>query len=511
MPGRPFQGARIRLAAGSALRAAPWRFGRAAHQAGRTEPAPILKPDEAAPPKKKQPRGRARLENRSSPSAQGSGSKRAHAIFSSSDAQKRVCGGIAARSRRCGGAASQLYDQFRPYFAINRLRRKRHKPQRGSPNRRTGRGIFPAAPFEPIIAQRGAREHSPRPGPIPPRPDPSSRSSRKSHPTLSSLGLKGGGPARLDSLRSKRPNSQTPAAQSARAFQRRKEQSNLRKRKGKKKQKGKQRPTQSLKAKEKRGNMREVLISKNTMESWRNCFSCCCVAQARRKAIRTFNGRRRVFLLIFQHRRKQLRQERLQRFSHAFPEKNEHRGGDFGRGGWARQQTRAIDSEGPSHAWMLETRIEKQNLGCRQNERAAFPTEPRKAKDGWLRRAKRNRPHRPPRPPTPGRRLAARCFANARPDARKSSAGREKGRMRGKSKKGERREDKRQKFLGMYARSVDIKKHHEVMAQLLLRLSRCASSKKSNPDLQWSLVRLSFYFSTQAQNTPTGEGINTFR
>ena len=64
---------------------------------------------------------------------------------------------------------------------------------------------------------------------------------------------------------------------------------------------------------------------------------------------------------------------------------------------------------------------------------------------------------------------------------------------------------------GMYARSVDIKKHHEVMAQLLLRLSRCASSKKSNPDLQWSLVRLSFYFSTQAQNTPTGEGVNTSR
>ena len=64
---------------------------------------------------------------------------------------------------------------------------------------------------------------------------------------------------------------------------------------------------------------------------------------------------------------------------------------------------------------------------------------------------------------------------------------------------------------GMYARSVDIKKHHEIMAQLFLRLSRCSSSKKSNPDLQWSLVRLSFYFSTQVQNTPTGEGVNTSR
>ncbi len=37
---------------------------------------------------------------------------------------------------------------------------------------------------------------------------------------------------------------------------------------------------------------------------------------------------------------------------------------------------------------------------------------------------------------------------------------------------------------GMYARSVDIKKHHEVMTQLLLRLSCCASSKNSNSDLQ---------------------------
>lgn len=211
MPGRPFQGARIRLAAGSALRAAPWRFGRAAHQAGRPEPAPILKPDEAAPPQKKttarpRPLGKP-IVSRARRTQIQAGS----CPFSlPPDAQKRVCGGIAARSRRCGGAASQLYDQFRPHFAINRLRRKRHKPQRGSPNRRTGRRIFPAAPFAPITAKRGAGKHSPGPGSIPPRPDPSLRSFRRSRPRRASPGLKRGEPADLNSLRSKRPNSQQP-------------------------------------------------------------------------------------------------------------------------------------------------------------------------------------------------------------------------------------------------------------------------------------------------------------
>ena len=67
-----------------------------------------------------------------------------------------------------------------------------------------------------------------------------------------------------------------------------------------------------------RGSMREVLI-KNTMKSWGNCFSGCRVAQARIKAIRTFNGRLRAFILIFQHRRKQLRQERASTLLANFP------------------------------------------------------------------------------------------------------------------------------------------------------------------------------------------------
>ena len=49
------------------------------------------------------------------------------------------------------------------------------------------------------------------------------------------------------------------------------------------------------------------------------------------------------------------------------------------------------------------------------------------------------------------------------------------------------------------------------MAQLLLRLSGCARSKKSNPDLQWSLENFSFDLSTPTQTTTTGESVNTFR
>ena len=60
-------------------------------------------------------------------------------------------------------------------------------------------------------------------------------------------------------------------------------------------------------------------------------------------------------------------------------------------------------------------------------------------------------------------------------------------------------------------REVLIKKRDEIMGQLLLRLSCCASSNKSNLDLQWSLESFSFDFSTPAQTTPTGEGINTSR
>ena len=55
--------------------------------------------------------------------------------------------------------------------------------------------------------------------------------------------------------------------------------------------------------------VRSFDIKKNTMKSWRNRFSGCRNAQARRKAIRTFKSRLRTFLSIFQHKRKQLRQE----------------------------------------------------------------------------------------------------------------------------------------------------------------------------------------------------------
>ena len=43
------------------------------------------------------------------------------------------------------------------------------------------------------------------------------------------------------------------------------------------------------------------------------------------------------------------------------------------------------------------------------------------------------------------------------------------------------------------------KKQYAIMTQLLLRPSRCASSKKNNPELQRSLERFSFDFSTPAQ------------
>lgn len=213
MPGRPFQGVRIRLA-GSALRAL---LGASAERLIRPDALNLLRAsNRTRPPPKKNNRPAAPVwKTDRLPSAQGSGSKRAHALFSHPpDAQKRVCGGIAARSRRCGGAASQLYDQFRPHFAINRLRRKRHKPQRGSPNRRTGRGIFPAAPFAPIIARRGAREHSLRFGPprlAPARPFLKIVPQKSPEPGKPKLKRERNG--RPGFVASKRPNSQTPAAQ----------------------------------------------------------------------------------------------------------------------------------------------------------------------------------------------------------------------------------------------------------------------------------------------------------
>ena len=61
------------------------------------------------------------------------------------------------------------------------------------------------------------------------------------------------------------------------------------------------------------------------MKSWRNRFSVCRVAQARRKAIRIFNGRLRALLLVFQRRRKQLHRRGRQCFSRTFPIKKNKR------------------------------------------------------------------------------------------------------------------------------------------------------------------------------------------
>ena len=55
------------------------------------------------------------------------------------------------------------------------------------------------------------------------------------------------------------------------------------------------------------------------MKSWRSFFSGRRVAQARRKAIQTFKGRLRAFILIFQHKRKQSDRRGHQHFSHTFP------------------------------------------------------------------------------------------------------------------------------------------------------------------------------------------------
>lgn len=52
---------------------------------------------------------------------------------------------------------------------------------------------------------------------------------------------------------------------------------------------------------------------------------------------------------------------------------------------------------------------------------------------------------------------------------------------------------------GKPAKRVDNKKHCEIMTQFLLRPARCASPKKSNLDLQWSLGSFPFDFSASAQ------------
>lgn len=174
MPGRPFQCVRNRLAAGSALRAPP-RALRPSGSSGRTHRTcadPQTGRGRLSPPPKKNNRPAAPAwKTDRLPSAQGADPSGLMPFFSQpSDAQKRVCGGIAAQSRRCGGAASQLYDQFRHHFAINRLRCKRHKPQRRSPKRRTGEGSSP--PLHSRRLSPGAARAIIRPGPARSRPGP---------------------------------------------------------------------------------------------------------------------------------------------------------------------------------------------------------------------------------------------------------------------------------------------------------------------------------------------------
>ena len=94
--------------------------------------------------------------------------------------------------------------------------------------------------------------------------------------------------------------------------------------KGKKGKKGKkEKRKKGKKEKRKKGKKKEMYArsvdTKNTMKSWRNLFSGCRVAQTRRKAIRIFKGRLRAFLLIFQHRRKLLRQEKASTLLAYFP------------------------------------------------------------------------------------------------------------------------------------------------------------------------------------------------
>ena len=56
------------------------------------------------------------------------------------------------------------------------------------------------------------------------------------------------------------------------------------------------------------------------MKSWRNCFSGCRAAQARGKAIQTFNGRLRAFLIcFFNANANKSDRSGPQHFSHTFP------------------------------------------------------------------------------------------------------------------------------------------------------------------------------------------------
>ena len=181
--------------------------------------------------------------------------------------------------------------------------------------------------------------------------------------------------------------------------------------------------------------MREVLISKNTMKSWRSCFSCCCVAPARRKAIRTFNGRLRAFLLIFQHRRKQLRQERASTLLANFSRKKQKPRRRFRTRRVGKATNKGNRQRRACHIEMLETRIEKQNFWRPSNRMRRFPDWAAQG-EGRLASPRKTEPAPSPAPTPDSRAPAARCFANARPDALKSSAGQKKKGVRGEKQEG---------------------------------------------------------------------------
>ena len=88
------------------------------------------------------------------------------------------------------------------------------------------------------------------------------------------------------------------------------------------------------------------------MKSRRNCFSGRRAAPARRKAIRTFKGRLRAFLLMLQHRRKQIRHERAFTLLACFPIKkrgNKREGGGNHERGKPKRRGRRYTSTGAAH------------------------------------------------------------------------------------------------------------------------------------------------------------------
>ena len=100
----------------------------------------------------------------------------------------------------------------------------------------------------------------------------------------------------------------------------------------------------------------------------------------------------------------------------------------------------------------------------------------------------------------------ARGNGRRRAGARGGKGKRERGKEKEERGKERKREEKRK-----YARRVDVKKKpSEIVAPLSLRLSRCAGSKKSNPDFQRPIERLSFDFSAPPRSASTGESVNAF-